>query len=123
MVIKLLLLIASGVAHVALAQFPPASEGIKVIKSKFHDGVTISYKEVHMCSPTDSASYQVPGNLLTSPPHDSPAFARLPRASNLTLATSIYPRGILAAVMEAIRITPSTRKSMSWLFYQHGAQC
>lgn len=118
MVIKLLLLIASGVAHVAQAQFPPASEGIKVIKSKFHDGVAISYKEVHtyMHSPTDSASYQVPGNLLTSPPPHSPAFARLPRASNLTLAMSIYQQVILAAMMEAIRITPSTRKSMSWPF-------
>lgn len=29
-----------------LAQFPPAPEGVKVIKSKFNKHITISYKEV-----------------------------------------------------------------------------
>ena len=28
------------------AQFPPAPENVTVLKSKFGDGVTISYKEV-----------------------------------------------------------------------------
>jgi hypothetical protein len=27
-------------------QFPPKPEGMKVVKSKFQDGITISYKEV-----------------------------------------------------------------------------
>jgi len=29
-----------------IAQFPPPPEGVKVIESKFGNGVTISYKEV-----------------------------------------------------------------------------
>ena len=30
----------------AHAQFPPTPEGVTVVKSKFHEGVTISYKDV-----------------------------------------------------------------------------
>jgi hypothetical protein len=30
----------------AQAQFPPPLEGVKVLKSRFSDNVTISYKEV-----------------------------------------------------------------------------
>ncbi|KAF2147725.1 secreted carboxypeptidase-like protein [Myriangium duriaei CBS 260.36] len=36
----------------ALAQFPPAREGIKTLESKFHPGVTISYKEPGICETT-----------------------------------------------------------------------
>ena len=33
--------------HSALAQyFPPQPEGLKILRSKFHDGVNITYKEV-----------------------------------------------------------------------------
>ncbi len=32
------------------AQFPPEPKGITVLKSKFHENVTISYKEVY-CTP------------------------------------------------------------------------
>ena len=35
-----------GLLSVATAQFPPESDGITVLKSKFHENVTISFKEV-----------------------------------------------------------------------------
>lgn len=40
--------VATGLGLVGLAagQFPPTPEGQKVLKSKSHEGVTISYKEV-----------------------------------------------------------------------------
>jgi hypothetical protein len=46
--IKMLPLLSSLVclAVVALAQFPPEPENVTVLKSKFGDGVTISFKEV-----------------------------------------------------------------------------
>ena len=34
------------------AQFPPTPEGVTVLKSKFHEGVTISYKEPGICETT-----------------------------------------------------------------------
>ena len=33
----------------ATAQFPPTPEGVTLLKSKFDDRVTISYKEVSSC--------------------------------------------------------------------------
>lgn len=39
-------LLLGGLASLAAAQFPPPSEGVKVIKSKLHENVTISFKEV-----------------------------------------------------------------------------
>lgn len=36
----------SGLAGVAVAQFPPKPEGVTVLRSKFHENVTISFKEV-----------------------------------------------------------------------------
>lgn len=45
----LAVLLASGWASLAAAQFPPTPEGLTVLKSKFHENVTISYKEV--CRP------------------------------------------------------------------------
>jgi len=51
-------LIALGLSyhiqHVA-AQFPPKPEGLTVIKSKFHENVTISFKEVSMAPPQHNA--------------------------------------------------------------------
>ena len=38
--------ILGAFAGTAVCQFPPTPEGIKVLKSKFHENVTISYKEV-----------------------------------------------------------------------------
>lgn len=46
MIVKTLLLSwAAGVA-VVRAQFPPTPKGVTKLKSKFHENVTISYKEV-----------------------------------------------------------------------------
>lgn len=42
-------LAAAGLAGAAAAEyfpFPPTPEGVKVLKSKHQEGVTISYKEV-----------------------------------------------------------------------------
>lgn len=36
----------------AAAQFPPKPEGVKVLRSKHHDGVTLSYKEPGLCETT-----------------------------------------------------------------------
>jgi len=33
----------------AVAQFPPKPEHVKTVKSKFHQGIEISYKEVDVC--------------------------------------------------------------------------
>jgi hypothetical protein len=41
-----LLTFASGIAN---AQFPPKPEGLKVLESRFGDGVQISYKEASHC--------------------------------------------------------------------------
>ncbi|MCJ1390327.1 hypothetical protein MMC18_003186 [Xylographa bjoerkii] len=38
---------------VAAQFFPPTPEGIRVLKSKFHHGVTISYKEPEICETTE----------------------------------------------------------------------
>lgn len=40
------LLVTGGLIGLAGAQFPPEPEGITVLKSKFHENVTISFKEV-----------------------------------------------------------------------------
>ncbi|KAK2000992.1 serine carboxypeptidase [Colletotrichum falcatum] len=45
-------LLLGGLAGLAAAQFPPTPEGIKVLKSKFHENVTISYKEPGICETT-----------------------------------------------------------------------
>lgn len=39
-------LLLGGVAGLAAAQFPPRPEGVTVLRSKFHENVTISFKEV-----------------------------------------------------------------------------
>lgn len=44
--ISSVLLLLGSFAGLAAAQFPPKPEGVKVIKSKFHENVTISFKEV-----------------------------------------------------------------------------
>lgn len=49
---KSLLSVAAMVGLVT-AQFPPKPEGLKVIDSKLHPGVKISYKEVRICPTLD----------------------------------------------------------------------
>lgn len=39
-------LLLGCISGIARAQFPPEPKGITVLKSKFHENVTISYKEV-----------------------------------------------------------------------------
>ena len=40
------LIFALALALGALGNFPPAPKGVTTLKSKYHEGVTISYKEV-----------------------------------------------------------------------------
>ncbi|KAK1759981.1 serine carboxypeptidase [Echria macrotheca] len=50
-----MLFLSFGVACLwagAAAQFPPPPEGVTVLKSKFHENVTISFKEPHICETT-----------------------------------------------------------------------
>ena len=39
-------LVLASVLGLAAAQFPPKPEGVTVLKSRFHENVTISFKEV-----------------------------------------------------------------------------
>ncbi|KAK2765261.1 carboxypeptidase s1 [Colletotrichum kahawae] len=45
-------LLLGGIVGLAGAQFPPKPEGVTVLKSKFHENVTISYKEPGICETT-----------------------------------------------------------------------
>ncbi|KAL1881959.1 hypothetical protein Daus18300_001013 [Diaporthe australafricana] len=47
-----LLAVAATLAEVSHAQFPPPREGIKTVRSKHHDGITISYKNPELCETT-----------------------------------------------------------------------
>ena len=49
-------LVLAALAGLAAAQFPPKPEGVKVLQSKFHENVTISYKEPNICE-TEANSY------------------------------------------------------------------
>lgn len=40
--------VLSALAGLAAAQFPPKPEGVKIVKSKLHEDVSISYKEVRV---------------------------------------------------------------------------
>lgn len=44
--------ILSALLGLAYAQFPPKPEGVTLLKSKFHENVTISYKEPGICETT-----------------------------------------------------------------------
>ncbi|CAH0054895.1 unnamed protein product [Clonostachys solani] len=50
-----LLSVAIGFAGFATAQFPPKPEGQKILRSKLHENVTITYKEPNICEPSSSA--------------------------------------------------------------------
>ncbi|KAF9869744.1 serine carboxypeptidase [Colletotrichum karsti] len=45
-------LLLGGLIGLAGAQFPPKPDGVTVLKSKFHENVTISYKEPGICETT-----------------------------------------------------------------------
>jgi len=45
------IILAAGVAGGAVCQFPPKPEGVTVLKSRFHENVTISHKEVRGAHP------------------------------------------------------------------------
>ncbi|KAK8147573.1 hypothetical protein G3M48_001391 [Beauveria asiatica] len=45
-------LLLSSMAGLAAAQFPPPVAGVKTLKSKFHENVTISYKQPGLCETT-----------------------------------------------------------------------
>ncbi|KAI0121382.1 carboxypeptidase C [Xylariales sp. AK1849] len=45
-------LAVSGLLALARAQFPPQPEGVTILKSKFHENVTISFKEPGICETT-----------------------------------------------------------------------
>ncbi|KAH8647247.1 serine carboxypeptidase [Xylariales sp. PMI_506] len=45
-------LVLSGLLGFAACQFPPEPEGITILKSKFHENVTISFKEPGICETT-----------------------------------------------------------------------
>ena len=45
-----ILIQAGGFAGFGAAQFPPTPKGLTVLKSKFHENVTISFKEVRLGS-------------------------------------------------------------------------
>ncbi|KAM3517671.1 hypothetical protein NHJ13051_008786 [Beauveria bassiana] len=45
-------LLLSSIAGLAAAQFPPPVTGVKTLKSKFHENVTISYKQPGLCETT-----------------------------------------------------------------------
>lgn len=46
------LLPATALVQLSQAQFPPLREGIKTVRSKHHDGITISYKNPEICETT-----------------------------------------------------------------------
>lgn len=46
------LLAATALAQLSQAQFPPPREGINTVRSKHHEGITISYKNPEICETT-----------------------------------------------------------------------
>ncbi|KAK2742341.1 hypothetical protein FQN57_005429 [Myotisia sp. PD_48] len=51
--LQLSLALALALIGLATAQFPPTPKNVKVVKSKFHEGVTISYKENDLCEASE----------------------------------------------------------------------
>jgi hypothetical protein len=52
-----------GLLGLASAQFPPKPEGTTVLKSRFHENVTISYKEVSILQQKLEINRVEPANL------------------------------------------------------------
>jgi hypothetical protein len=57
------LLSGAFLASSAVAQFPPKPEDVKTVKSKFHQGIEISYKEVDVCCFQAQCSHLVSDHL------------------------------------------------------------
>lgn len=52
--------LVASLGYTALAQyFPPAPEGVTTLKSKYHEGVKISYKEVGL----SNGQFRLPRNV------------------------------------------------------------
>ena len=51
-------IVLSGLLALANAQFPPTPKGLTILRSKFNENVTISFKEVR--GPTASAIFPIP---------------------------------------------------------------
>ena len=51
MLISLYLILISLLSLLATAQFPPAPEGVTTIRSQYHNGASLSYKQVSKNSP------------------------------------------------------------------------
>ncbi|KAI3396410.1 hypothetical protein diail_12218 [Diaporthe ilicicola] len=52
MLVSSLLVAAATIVQVSHAQFPPLREGIRTVRSKHHEGITISYKDPELCETT-----------------------------------------------------------------------
>ena len=52
MALRSTLALLLSIAPFTVGQFPPKPEGVKTLKSKFHEGITISYKEPGICETT-----------------------------------------------------------------------
>ncbi|KAK4250005.1 Alpha/Beta hydrolase protein [Corynascus novoguineensis] len=71
------LLFALALGFGAHAQFPPAREGITVVQSKFHENVSISFKEPGICETTPgvksySGYVHLPPNIIENADQDYP---------------------------------------------------
>lgn len=86
----------------AKAQFPPKREGITVVQSKFHENVSISFKEVGF---TLSWFQRNPSRVITL--HVSPASAKRRQGSSRTRDTSI---SLLIFSNMKTKTTPSIRQ-------------
>lgn len=96
-------LVLGGLLGLATAQFPPEPEGITVLKSKLHENVTISFKEV-CTDDLEMDSILVPGLIF------SLEFVKPHRVSDLIRAMYTSPPVSFPTGQGKFRIIPSTRK-------------
>lgn len=101
--IKMVLLVfLLGIVHLVYCQFPPTPEGIKTLKSKFHNDITISYKQPKICETTSGVkSY---AGYVHLPPH----------ALNETHENQDYPINTFFWFFEA-RKNPANAPLAIWL--------
>lgn len=99
-------LLLGGLLGLATAQFPPEPEGITVLKSKLHENVTISFKEV--CAEYLEIAFMLDAVLIVSL-----EFAKLRRVSDLIRAMYTFPPVSFPTGQEKCRIILSTRKPIS----------
>lgn len=112
------LLSGAFLASSAVAQFPPKPEDVKTVKSKFHHGIEISYKEVDVCTFRTQRRCLVSCHLarwctLLRSETDlifSPLFAKRPKAFAVSPDMFICHLIALTRLMR-VRIIPSIRQS------------